>query len=536
MQINTFKINKLYPWAIFIIGMIIFSLAVPSEYQSFYIARFGLFVKTMAEHGISVFNFQFGQPYPDYLAAPTLMSYLSSLLFGKISVFTTALPNIIVAALTLVFVYMIGAIHSRKWGIYATILTFFTVDFFNNASTLSPDAYITLITCVSFYIAYTAHLYGYKNRLLLLPLILILGFAFRGPIGLIVPSAVLCGFYLFSKNFKALLYFSLIAAILFIACITLLLNAAYHTGGKNFLEQIINMQASGRFEIDKAYLYLRHISTIFSRYLPVSLLSIITIFLLCKTKYFKQQPEQTERNLLIYLIVWAVIILLGISMVTMTKSRYYLAMTPALALIAAYLFVIDRKYIRIASICYLLPWIGLISIIGLWIYNFYSNLFTWFNFPLVIVLLALVAIISLIIRKTVTAIGAGILTYIIISIYNPLNGQPYVTTNFMTKVQTYQLPITFYKLGHDNFNIQLIADAPAYFTPQFIDSQQQLINSKQKIIIITYYKNFPAIKSTMQNKIQVIADANIKGRNVVAFILNSEYHTHIFLEGDLSYA
>jgi 4-amino-4-deoxy-L-arabinose transferase-like glycosyltransferase len=448
---------RFYPWLIFAFGLIIFSIGVPSEYQSFYIARFGLFVRTLEHHGISFFNYQYGAPYPDYIITPTLISYLSSLILGKISVFSCALPNIIVAALTLVFVYLIAAIHSYKWGIYAVIFTLLTGAFYLNANTLSPDAYLTLITTINFYIIYTSELYDKNKRLLFIPLLLIAGFAIRGPIGLIIPAAVVCTFYLFSKNYKKLLLCSVAATILLIICTTLLLATAFHVGGKNLLHNVISMQTIGRITIIKKehiiFGPLSHLFRVIFAYFISLPLAIITIILF------------RRHDLLKHLIIWASTIFIGIAIVTLKHPRYFLAMTPPLGLLAGYLFATDRPHIWIKktkpifiTLCFLLPYIQLASIIG----------FSRSN----------------------------------------------VTTKFMNQVQAAKLPIAFYKIGPDNFDLQLVADAKHYFTPQFIKAQQQF---KNNMVIITYKKYLPVIK----NHIKIIAHAHIRQRKLIAFMLTT---------------
>ena len=441
---------KLYPWLIFAFGLIIFSLAVPSEYQSFYIARFGLFVRTLGHHGLSFFNYQYGAPYPDYIITPTLISYLSSLILGKISVFSCTLPNIIVAALTLVFVYLIAAIHSYKWGIYAVIFTLLTGAFYFNANTLSPDAYITLITTISFYIIYTSELYAKNKRLLFIPFLLIAGFAMHGPIGLIIPAGVVCTFYLFSKNYKSFLFFSIAATILLIICVALLLTVAFHIGGKSFMHDVINMQTIGRISTTTDLLHLGKILFAYFISLPVAIITIILF---------------RRHDLLKHLIIWAGTVFIGIAIVTLRHPRYFLAMTPPLGLLAGYLFATDKPHIWVKktkpifiTLCFLLPCIKLI----------------------------------------------GTITF----------DQPNVTTNFMNRVQAVKLPIAFYKIGPDNFDVQLVADAKHYFTPRFIKTQQQF---EHNMVIITYKKYQPAIKK----HIKIIADAQIKQRKLTAFILTT---------------
>ena len=499
MNIKNLTINKFYPWLIFIAGILIFTLSIPSEFRADYTARFAVFTKNMFYHGPHFFNFLYNIPYPDYPATTTFFSYLCSLALGKISMFSIILPNIIVASLTLVFVYLIGALHSRKWGMYGVIFSLFTIEFYGYGGNLSPDMYIALLTTISFYLAY-------KKKSYLIPIMLILAFMCRGPIGLIIPCGVLFGFYLLNKDYKSLLLLSIGAIILLIICSTALLGAAYLEGGKSFMRQVISMQAGSRFStISLSYIY-----PILKRYVISLPLAIITIILVIK----KKNPD-----LLKYLIIWAGIVFVGLAIVTLQKPRYFLPMVPALSLICGYLFVTDSDDIWIAriksiftTICFLLPYLALISII-----LFYKH-YHFFSISLLIIIALFITIIKLFYRnKSTLFIIMGLLTYIIVSIIfrNPLTINPYVNTNFMNQVQTINLPITFYKIEPDSADLPLMANAKYYSIPQFIQTEEQFNNN---MVIITYKKYLPTIK----NHIKIIAHMNIRHQQMTAFIINSQ--------------
>jgi 4-amino-4-deoxy-L-arabinose transferase-like glycosyltransferase len=469
MNIKNLTINKLYPWIIFIVGILIFSLSIQNEFHADYTARFAVFVKSMFYHGPHAFNFLYNLPYPDYPAATTFISYLCSLILGTISMFSIILPNIIVASLTLVFVYLIGGIHSRKLGIYGVIFSLFTIEFYGYGGNLSSDMYITLLTTVSFYIVYTANLYCYKKRLYLIPIMLILSFMCRGPIGLIIPCGVLFGFYLLNKDYKSLLLLSIGAIIILIMCSSALLGAAYLEGGRTFVRQVISMQAASRFSTINLS-HLSYIYPIFKRYLISLPLAIITITLLIKINYLKKNPRAQETNLLLYLIMWAAIVFIGLAIVTLQKPRYFLPIVPALSLISGYLFIIKSND----------AWITKIKSIFTRIYSLLPYL-------------GLIAILSLLLLKNT----------------------PKIATNFMNQVQAVNLPIAFYKIGPDKFDLVLMANAKYYSIPQFIYSEKQLTSNT---IIITYKKYLPVIK----NHIKIIAKTDIKHHQIIAFTIDQK--------------
>ena len=56
-----------------------------------------------------------------------------------------------------------------------------------------------------------------NRRLYLIPLLFLAGFACRGPIGLVVPAAVICAFYFWEGNLKRLLLTAIAALVLLAA-------------------------------------------------------------------------------------------------------------------------------------------------------------------------------------------------------------------------------------------------------------------------------------------------------------------------------
>jgi hypothetical protein len=109
------------------------------------------------------------------------MIYLSSVPFGKVTMFSAVLPTAVVSALILVVIYWIGAIHSRHWGLFAVPIALFTHEFVSRSRSLTPDQYVSLATALSFYLAYSANVYGRKKRLWLIPLVLVASFCIPRP-------------------------------------------------------------------------------------------------------------------------------------------------------------------------------------------------------------------------------------------------------------------------------------------------------------------------------------------------------------------
>ena len=186
---------------IFCLGLMVFTIGLSHQEVVRFESRFYLFAMEMWRHGPSWFPTTYQEPYPDYPATGTLLIYLFSKLFGSMNKLTAVLPSAIASAVVLTTTYLIGALHSRRWGFFAVCFLMFTVAFMTESRTISLDNYTTAITTLCFYLAYSASLSKKSPSIVLMAILLIVGFAFRGPIGLVTPAGVLCVFYLL-ENFR----------------------------------------------------------------------------------------------------------------------------------------------------------------------------------------------------------------------------------------------------------------------------------------------------------------------------------------------
>ncbi|MBW4980827.1 hypothetical protein KZZ05_21365, partial [Marinobacter adhaerens] len=85
------------------------------------------------------------------------------------------------------------------------------------------DQMLAAIALTVFYLGYAHDHFGAAKRLHWLFLLVILGFAVRGPIGLVIPTGVLCSYYLINRQWRQLFTFGVLALALLVACVGLLL-------------------------------------------------------------------------------------------------------------------------------------------------------------------------------------------------------------------------------------------------------------------------------------------------------------------------
>ena len=315
---------------IFSCGVTAFTFALAPEFINFD-ARFALFAQEMLRDGPSFFPTAYGTPYPDYPATSIVLIYLASLSLGRVTPFTAVLPTAVAAALVLVLTYRIGAMRSRQKGLAAVLFALFTVEFLAASRSVALDQYASLATALSFYLVCSSDCLGRRRRLWLLPVAWALGFAFRGPLGLLIPAAVTCVYYLWNGRFKRMLLAGTLAGGLFVLCLGGLLLAARAQGGTPFLRQVIEAQMTGRFG-DKgpgfAYYWYGSLVSYAVTY-PLAILVAISRF----RDVVNRKTE--EARFLGVLILWVVVVLLALSIPAAKKTRYVMPIVPALSLIAS---------------------------------------------------------------------------------------------------------------------------------------------------------------------------------------------------------
>ncbi|PTT31621.1 glycosyltransferase family 39 protein [Pseudomonas sp. HMWF021] len=342
-----------------------------------YTTRFVDFAEYMLLNGVTLFPIADNlQPYPDYTVFNTLLVYLVSLPFGRVSILSMGLPSCVAASLMLVFIYRLGALHSRSWGAYGVLFSLLTWAFLDGVNSLALDIYPALFTVMCFYVAYSAEMKKAPRRLAFLFVGLALGFAFRGPIGLIGPASVVGAYYLLSRQWRMLLVFSLLSGLILAAGIVLLAWAAYLQGGQAFVDEVLNMQGIGRFGSDHAPRYYFYFSAGLFTY-GITVFYAINV-ILKKYKLFFSSTRHKDIDLLLYLSVWLLVLLVLFSLPSSKKARYILAITPAISLLAAYLFVSkETAFVRakngLLNICLNLPILGLGMLASVFVYNNFAE-------------------------------------------------------------------------------------------------------------------------------------------------------------------
>ncbi|CRM48669.1 glycosyltransferase [Pseudomonas sp. 2822-15] len=303
-------------------------------------SRFVVFAQEMLRHGPSFFPTTYGQPYADYLATSTLLTWLLSLPFGEVSSLTAWLPTSIASALIVVLVYRLTAPYSTRWGLLSIAMLLLSSTFISETRAVSLDQMLAAIALTVFYLGYAHDHFGAAKRLHWLFLLLILGFAVRGPIGLVIPTGVLCSYYLINRQWRQLFTFGFIALAVLAACVGLLLLLAKLSGGEDFMQDVIRMQFLGRMDGTEGssgvlYYFTSSMGNYALAY-PLALLVLLAVAI-----GGRRAPDPALK-LVLYCAAAGLLVMLGLSVPQAKKARYILPMLPMAAIIAAYPFQVSQ--------------------------------------------------------------------------------------------------------------------------------------------------------------------------------------------------
>jgi 4-amino-4-deoxy-L-arabinose transferase-like glycosyltransferase len=521
---------------IFALALIIFTIGLNGQEIISFDARFYLFALEMWRHGISWFPTTYGVPYADYPVASTVLIYLSALLFGSLNKFTAVLPTAIAAALTVLMTYKIGRLQNSKIGLYAILLLVSTLTFFKSARGIALDMYPTLITACCFYLVYSTTVYNQPQRIKWIYPLLVLSFIFRGPIGLVMPTGVVCVYYLLSRNIKQMLITGITAAFLLSLCTASLLLLAYHAGGSVFLQDVWRMEVMGRMGSQFLPFYFYFTDSIISYALayPFALAVILGLFY----QVLSKRNVTKELQFTLQLTGWVLVIMLGMSVPGDKKVRYILPMAPAIALLAASVFAVapKQKYMMMLSrliftFFLFLPGLLCAATIYAWQVSARFDLVGTVPFLSLIIFFALMQLASIgcyfvnfersmrsagvMLGGTVCFVAANLL------IIEPIELYVDRTRHFVLSVEVLraqqQVRLAFYREQSDGLPIKYLVNMPVEEKPIFIVDEAALQAMHEPLIVVTSEDYYQSLSREQQLRDGVISRGRIGHVNVVVF-------------------
>ncbi|PHN53665.1 glycosyltransferase [Pseudomonas sp. ICMP 8385] len=323
-------------WGLGLLALLLFIAGNWNQAIIGFDSRFVLFAQEMLRHGPGFFPTTYGQPYADYLSTSTLLTWLLSLPLGRVTSLSAWLPTAVASAFIVVLVYRLTAPYSQRWALLSIALLLLSSTFISETRAVSLDQMLAAVTLGVFYLGYAHDHFASARRLPWLLLLLLLGFAIRGPIGLVIPTGVLCSYYLLNRQWRRLFSVGLLALALLGACVGLLLLLAKLSGGETFMQDVIRMQFLGRLDgregSSSGWYYFTSSLGNYALAYPLALLTLLALLL------SGRRTEQSGWPLLLGCMAAGLMVMVGLSIPEAKKARYVLPMLPMVAIIAAYPF------------------------------------------------------------------------------------------------------------------------------------------------------------------------------------------------------
>jgi 4-amino-4-deoxy-L-arabinose transferase-like glycosyltransferase len=507
---------------ILILGILLFTVGLSQQEVVSFESRFYLFALEMWRHGVSWFPTTYSQPYPDYPVTSTLLIYFFAKLFHTLNKFVAVLPSAIASALVLVMTYQVGALRQRAWGWLAVGFLLFCSAFLMEARTISLDQFVTLVTVSSFYLVYSASFTGGRFRWGLIPLLMI-GFVFRGPIGLIIPTGVVCSFYLMQHDYKKMVVFGLVSVLVLTLCIVLLMFMAYQAGGIAFMKNVLSMEVLNRVHDAHSPPWYFYLQTCLGSY---AIVFPLMLFMLPGLLHKKNK-------LLLPLLGWIAIIFLGLSIVGDKKIRYILPIAPALALVCAYLLVspAENTYLRwlrniFYGFCAILPTL----VLGL-LYICYQRSLVLLPYAVLFLGFVVLQITTLtmlgIFRSAVSVFWVAIISFVLAQIFivEPLIIKLNAAKEFVVSVEKVRVglraKLIFYREHADGLVIKYFINMPQEELPIFVSTPAELNKFNNKDLFVTSADYFLALPLTIKHQYHIVKEGNIGRDKVVVFSKSS---------------
>lgn len=495
--------------------LLLFSAGVYQQTVIGFDSRFVLFAQEMMRHGPSFFPSTYGQPYADYSALSTLFVWLLSLPFGQVNSLSAWLPSAIAGAVIVTLMYRLLAPYSQRWALLSIALMLLTNTFVTETRAVSLDLMLAAVAFSVFYLGYAADHFATKRRWWLIFALLLLGFGIRGPIGLVIPTGMLCSYYMLNRQWQRLFGFGLVAAVLLAVCVGGLLWLAQTIGGPDFMHEVVRMQFMGRMDgsegVSGSLYYFTSSMGNYALAYPLAFLVLAAVWM--------TNPRQAgpALRLLQYCTVAALIVMVGLSIPQAKKARYLLPMLPMAAIIAAYPFQVVQGRVFVwlrglmQGVWLLIP--GLL-IVGLMVaQRRFPGQLTHFTAALIILgtlqVIALAVLFRSRWRAQTLAFGAVLALWsFYILVFEPVERQLYDARSFSREafalVQKDPAPLVLHGMGKDAKAIKFMVSIDQDLQPVFTESTQALESLAGPAWLMMDQSDYKALQGTRLGNLQPV--------------------------------
>ncbi len=478
-------------------------------------SRFVLFAQEMLRHGPGFFPTIYGEPYPDYSAFTPWLIYLCSLPFGQVTSFSAWLPTSIASAVTVGLMYRLLSPYSRRWAWLSIALLLLSNTFITETRAVSPDQMLATVSFAVFYLAYAADHFASARRLGAVFALLVLGFAICGPIGLLVPAAILCSYYLLNRQWRRLWTVGLASLLLLAGCVLILLLLARISGGQALMAEVVRTQFTSRLDgADGRSSVLWYFSSALGNY---ALAYPLALAVLANVAVVARKPRSEALTLMSLCAFAGLTVMLGMSVFEVKKARYVLPMLPMAAIVAAYPFQVRTGrsfgWLRgvILALCCFIPGVlmaGLLAVRP----RFPEVLSDIGPVLAVLGILQLVAL-PLLMRPRLRLYGlpaCAVLAVWIsyIGVFEPTERTLYDTRHFSHAVRdatrSDNAPLVLHGMGKDAKAIKFMVNLDEDLLPLFTETPAQLLALQGPANVVMSNTDFQALQGSRLSDLPVL--------------------------------
>ncbi|UII71883.1 hypothetical protein LVW35_01530 [Pseudomonas sp. HN11] len=516
---------------IFLFALLLFTLGIWDQQPQGFDGRWALFLQEMFRHGASLFPTTYGQPYADYPGTATFFSYVFARLFGAPNHLANVLPTALASAGVVAVIYRLLVPANRQWALLTVLLTLLTTQLLEKSRSVCLDQMVALLCVGSFYLLHS----GGRWRQLAVFALFVLGFAIRGPLGLIEVCGVVCVYWALGRpgeRVKQVLIHGIVGLVLLAACWWLLVKLARISGGDAFADEVFKMQVGGRLDETGEPFYFYFQLSLY-RYFPVVPLALATMIAL---RHRWSERYEGDMQLVVRLGACGLMILLGLSVPHFKRAYYILPMVPMFAAVAAYGLLQVPGWLAGVRRCYeglvvALPALCVVVVFvcrhGWQKHGYWPDV----SLPLLIGVLVVLQVAALIAWRRVgrlvwlSLIALLAQWLLLVTVVEPAKDLQFDTRKFVDRVEALRAtqpgPLVFINLGRDTWAVRYMMNLDHDELPIFIGSSEieRLEALPRPAWVIVSRKETALLKGTPLEQLAPRFEGRLNDNPLMVFLL-----------------
>lgn len=531
---NRFRLESL---GIFLVALLLFTLGIWDQQPQGFDGRWVLFLQEMFRHGAGLFPTTYGQPYADYPGTATFLSYVCARLFGAPNHLANILPTALASAGVLALIYRLLVPASRQWALLTVLLALLTTQLLNKSRSVCLDQMVSLLCVGGFYLLHSGERLRSRLRLYGIYPLFALGFAIRGPLGLIEVCGVACVYWALGdpgQRVRQVLIHGIAGVALLAACWWLLIKLARVSGGDAFADEVFRMQVRGRLDETGEPFYFYFQLSLY-RYFPVVPLALAALIAL------RHRWDERRLNLDVQMVTrlagCGLMILLGLSVPHFKRAYYILPMVPMFAAVAAYGLLQAEGWLVGVRRCYealiaALPTLCVVAVLvcrhGWQKHGYWPDV----SLPLLIGGLVVLQLAALMVwRKAVrrlvwlSLIAMLVQWTMLVTVVEPAQDLQFDTRHFVSQVEALRAtqpgPLVFVDLGRDTWAVRYMMNLTHDEQPLFIGRNQldQLQAVPRPSWVLVARKDAGLLHGTPLEQVAPAFEGRLNDNGLMVFLL-----------------